>query len=133
MPSDPGEQSNVSENEKELVVLCNQAYEFIGDDFMPHVQKMLHRVCQELNELDWKPYCKVTPDFAVAAADGSRCFGGDQDDADILESIPKEKLDLLKKKRIYYDNDDDRASPVDRIGYVVVAAAKEQIAKAKAK
>jgi hypothetical protein len=87
--------------EKQIATLFQQIYDSLFEDEeenMVAFRQMLQQVARELNAKDWKKVCPVTDDFGVLPADGSQHFGG-EDYEDLVESVPAERLDLLRSRR----------------------------------
>jgi hypothetical protein len=97
-------------DDEELTELFEGVYELLcdsEDENMPPYQQMLQRVARELNAKDWNTCCPVTDDFVIAPADGSQYFAGDEDYADIVNSIPSERIALLRSRSLFGPNEDD--------------------------
>jgi hypothetical protein len=97
LPPDPPS----SKTEKQIAGLFEQVYELLSDDeeenMVPY-RELLREVARQLNALSWKKkICKVTDDFVVVPADGSMHFGG-EDYEDMVESIPSDRLALLRSR-----------------------------------
>lgn len=99
LPADPP----ASKTDKKIASLFEQAYELLCEDedepseSMVAFRTMLRKVAAKLNALDWKKFCPVTDDFVVVPADGSMHFGG-EDYEDMVESIPRKRLELLRSR-----------------------------------
>ena len=107
----PGDDTS-KDTHAEITRLFQSVYELLSDDDNdddPQVafQQMLQRVCRELNEKDWSTYCDVTDDFVIAPADGSQYFGGDEDYNDLINSIPADRLALLRNRGLLGPGEDD--------------------------
>jgi hypothetical protein len=72
--------------------------------YMGRFRGMLQRVARELNVNDWRPICPVTDDFVVVPADGSMHFGDDYED--IVQSVPAERVQLLRARGLLGPEDD---------------------------
>lgn len=74
-------------------------YELLAQDSPPAMElfrSMLQSVTMQLNQLDWATICKVSDDFVIAPADGSRHFA--QDEADLRGGIPDSKIRQLQSR-----------------------------------
>lgn len=82
-----------------IVNLFAEVYSLLSEanDMSQYVQ-MLRCVCRELNTKDWRQYCEVTDDFVIAPADGDQHFGGDEDYNDLIESIGKDRVHMLRDR-----------------------------------
>lgn len=89
-------------SDKQIAALFEQVYELLVEDEEANMipfRQMLQLVAKKLNEMDWREFCKVTDDFVIVPADGSQHFGGD-DYKDLVESVPAERLELLRSRRV---------------------------------
>jgi hypothetical protein len=84
----------------ETAGLLNNVYSLLCEDnddsTMPKYRAVLQRVCRQLNCLSWDHVCQVTDDFVVVPADGSQYFADDS--SDIVDSIPADRLELLRSR-----------------------------------
>jgi hypothetical protein len=85
---------------KQIAKLFEEAYELLTEDEhedenMDLYRQMLVGVVRQLNQRDWSDVFPVSDDFAVAPADGDQHFADDY--ADLAESIPAERLELLRE------------------------------------
>jgi hypothetical protein len=112
---DPGEGQIIFPDEPPLkdqmpiAKLFEQVYELLSEseeDNMPKFQQMLRKVCMKLNGISWSQHCEVTEDFVVAPGDGSRFFGGDEDDTDVIASVPADKLETLRSYELFFPEEE---------------------------
>jgi hypothetical protein len=82
--------------------LCRDWYRQLPKGSLPDdsalfpLREAIQRVAATLNRLDWQPYAPVTDDFVVIPADGTHSFCADY--AEMLSSIPPDRLDLLRSR-----------------------------------
>lgn len=90
-----------------FVEMCNAVYEYLStndgkDDYemiLPF-RKMIYRVCQVLNAMDWSSYLPVTDDFTIMASDWSPGVCVKEDAA---ASVPLVKREALLKKGYFFN------------------------------
>ncbi len=75
--------------------LCNHDGEDTG---MEQLRKMVQRVSQRLNQMNWKLFLPVTDDFVVFPADGSHTFYDDI--GDLLSSITPAQESMLRSRNM---------------------------------
>lgn len=82
-----------------IVQLFAEVYSQLSEanDMTQYVQ-MLRSVCRTLNAKDWHQFGEVTDDFVIAPADGDQHFGGDEDYNDLIESVGKDRVDMLRDR-----------------------------------
>jgi hypothetical protein len=94
--SEPAEKAAIPELQQrtlQYLQLAQDTQEFDYDE----LRRLLCRVARRLNERDWARTISVTDDFIVAPVDGT----GDCDfDVDLRESVPSEKLELLRSREL---------------------------------
>jgi hypothetical protein len=98
IPADPP----LNDFDQQITALFEQVYALLSeseDTYMPPFRRALQKVARQLNDFDWSLTCPVTDDFVVVPADGSQFFAGD-DYADLTESVPAERLELLRSRRL---------------------------------
>jgi hypothetical protein len=101
-----------SKSHKQLAKQFEQVYEILcedEDEGMVEYREMVQSVARELNAMDWSKHCAVTDDFVVAAADGSQCFCDDYED--LVNSIPEERLELLRTRGLLGPGEDWEQRP----------------------
>ncbi len=102
--------SSASKAHSKIVELFKRVYDILcedEEDGMVAFQRMLQQVSRKLNEKDWTTICKVTDDFVIAPADGSQCFAGDEDYNDLVNSLPPNRLALLRSRGLLGPSEDD--------------------------
>lgn len=93
---------------KRIAKLFEEVYALLTaneDKHMPRYRRIVQQVAVALNAMDWKPICPVSDDFVVLAADGSQHFDNDYDD--IVNSIPAERLQLLRSRSFIGPDEED--------------------------
>lgn len=81
--------------------LCGRVYQRMCEDELFHLKQLrrtVQRVAKKLNCLDWSPYCKVTDDFIVYAADGSHTFCDDF--VEMARSVPLRRILMLRFRKL---------------------------------
>jgi hypothetical protein len=87
---------------REIMRLYEEVYELLcvsEDNYMRQLRELLRRVSRSLNALDWSSIAPTTDDFVVFPADGSAFYAGEYE-SDMEASIPCEKLELLRQRRL---------------------------------
>jgi hypothetical protein len=94
-------------NDESLIGFCRQWYALRYselDDGMTEAEALrpfreaMWRVCSRLNEVDWASLAAVTNGFVVFPADWSHAFV--DDDAEIQASISRDRIELLRSRRL---------------------------------
>ena len=95
LPAEPP----ATKGQKQIEKLFQEVYELLCDDEDEHMvpfRSMLAQVARALNSKDWAKICPVTDDFVIAIADGDQHFADDYQD--LVDSIPAERLELLRAR-----------------------------------
>lgn len=87
-------------NSAELSETYPEIYQLLTQDEeqgMEQLRAALRKVCLMLHMVKWPDSIPRSEDFIIFPADGSNHFGGEYEE-DMLSSVPKQKLKILKEK-----------------------------------